>query len=127
MEIGRLNQRVQIQAYKETQQLGSAFTNKEWTTIKTVWCLMEPVKGLVQIDTAQVDKGVTAKVIMRYQPYITTEHWLYMQGRRFRIRTVRNLDEVNRFLELLCEEVYLAVDGFEVDQSAVGDALNELG
>lgn len=126
MEIGRFNSRVKIQRYSESQQAGTEKTNKDWTTIATVWCDIQPVKGLVTFDTMQIDKTVTTKIFMRYRDYITTELWLYYDSRRFRIRSVRNIDERNRFLELLCEEDSLAIHEFEADIDRVGEPLRIL-
>lgn len=126
MEIGELRHRAQIQTYTETQQEGTAKTNKVWETIKTVWVNMNPVKGLVTFDTMQIDQTVTVKVTMRYQPYITTDHWLFMNSRRFKIKSVRNLGERNQYLELLCEEDSLAIEEFHMNVNTVGDPLREL-
>jgi SPP1 family predicted phage head-tail adaptor len=126
MNIGKLRLRVQIQRYTEKQD-DTHRTYKNWETIHTVWASMEPVKGLVMLDTKNIGEGVTVKVTIRYQPYITTEHWLYMNSRRFRIRAVRNLIEQNKFIELLCEEDSLAIDEFRTDVNRVEDPLNVLG
>lgn len=125
MEIGKLRHRVQIQSYSETQD-ATHRTYKTWTTVLTVWADIEPVKGLVTFDTKQIGEGVTHKITMRYQEYVTTERWIYFESRRFRIRAVRNLQERNRFLELLCEEDSLALDNFETDIDRVGNPLSEL-
>ncbi len=125
MEIGKLRQRVQIQTYSEIQD-ATFKTLKTFTTIATVFAEIKPVKGYVTFDTKQIDQTVTHKVTIRYQPYITSENWLYMNSRRFRIRSVRNIDERNRYLELLCEEDSLAFDNFEVNDEAAGDPLRNL-
>jgi SPP1 family predicted phage head-tail adaptor len=125
MDIGSLRLRVQIQTYTETQD-ATHKTLKTWETTKTVWADIKPMKGLITFDTKQIGEQVTHKVIIRYQPYITTENWLYMNSRRFRIRSVRNVDERNRYLELLCEEDSFAFNNFEAGEEAANDPLREL-
>jgi SPP1 family predicted phage head-tail adaptor len=125
MDIGSLRLRVQIQTYTEAQD-NTHRTIKTWTTVKTVWADIQPVKGLVTFDTKQIGEGVTHKITVRYQPNINTEHWLYMNSRRFRIRSVRNLQERNRYLELLCEEDSLAIHNFTVNEDAVENPLQDL-
>jgi SPP1 family predicted phage head-tail adaptor len=124
MEIGKLRARIEIQSYTEIQS-GGHNTYKKWTTVKNVWADIDPVKGLVTLDTKQIGEKVTHKITIRYQPFITTEHWIYFNSRRYRIRSVRNLQERNRFLELLCEEDSIAIDEFEVGVEKVGDPLRE--
>lgn len=125
MEIGMLNARVQIQSYAETQD-NTHKTLKIWTTVKTVWGQIEPLKGSVVFDTKQIGEGLTHKIIIRYQPYITTENWVYYNNRRFRIRFVRDLRNSQRFLELLCEEDSYAFHNFEADEDAAGNPLRDL-
>jgi phage head-tail adaptor, putative, SPP1 family len=125
MEIGKLRYRVQIQSYTETQD-NTHRTFKKWETVLTVWADIQPVKGLVTLDTKQIGEGVTHNFTMRYHPYITTERWLYFDSRRFRIRAVRNLQERSRFLELLCEEDSVALNPFETDTDSVESPLSDL-
>lgn len=122
--IGRMRHRMQIQRYSEVQD-NSHGTTKTWTTISTVFAEMVAVKGYTTFDTQQINEAVTHKITIRYQPYITSELWLLMNSRRFRIRNVRNLSERNRFLELLCEEVFHAFDNFTVDVDAVEQPLRQ--
>ena len=120
--IGRLRHRMQIQTYSETQDYQSG-TIKTWTSIATVFAEIIPSHGYATFNAAQVENLVTHKIIIRYQPYITSENWLLMNSRRFRIRSIKNLLERNRFLELYCEEVFFAIDEFEVDVNTVEDHL----
>lgn len=127
MDIGNLRSRVKIQTFEEEQQENTAKTLKTWTTIKTVWANVAPVKGYVTFDTKQIGEGgVTHKIIIRYQPFITTEHWILLESRRYRIRSVRDIEERKRYLELLCEVEFLATQSFEVDVNTVDNPLREL-
>lgn len=122
--IGRLRHRVQIQSYSEVQD-STHGTIKTWTTLYTVFAEIVPVKGYTTFDTQQINEAVTHKITIRWQPYITSELWLLKDSRRFRIRNIRNLLERNRFLEMLCEEVFYGLDEFVVDTDAVEQPLSQ--
>lgn len=122
--IGRLRHRVQIQSYSEVQDSAHG-TIKTWTTLYTVFAEIIPVKGYTTFDTQQINEAVTHKITIRWQPYITSELWLLKDSRRFRIRNIRNLLETNRFLEMLCEEVFYGLDEFAVGADAVEQPLSQ--
>jgi len=122
MKISRLRHRVELQRYNEVQDSGHG-TIKTWTTFDTVFAMIESVKGYVTFQTQQIEEKITHKITIRYHDYVTSENWILMNSRRFRIRNVENLLEKNRFLVLLCEEVFHARDYFRVGVNAVGDAL----
>jgi SPP1 family predicted phage head-tail adaptor len=124
MKISRLRHRIQLQKYAEIQDNNTG-TIKTWTTFATVFADIEPVKGYVTFDTQQIDETVTHKITIRFYPAITSENWILMNSRRFRIRNVVNMLEKNRFMVLLCEEVFHASEPFLVSANAIGDALVE--
>lgn len=121
-KIAKLRHRVQIESFTETE--GSGYTtNKVFTPIMTVFAECMPVSGYVTFMAQQIGQNITHKFMMRWQPYVTSENWILMDGRRFRIRSVKNYLEKNRFLELMCEEMFFAYDEFRVSENAVGDPL----
>lgn len=124
MKIARLRHRIEIQTYTETQD-DTISTIKTWNTIMTVWAEIQSVSGYVTYLTQQIDEKVTHKFIIRYQPYITSENWILMDSRRFRIRSVTNYLEKNRFLELACEEVFLAQEYFQAGVNKVAEPLEQ--
>ena len=124
MKIANLRHRIQLQTYKEVQDADNG-TIKTWTTVSTVSAEIVAVKGYVTFQTQQIGEAVTHKIMIRYQTLVTTENWILMESRRFRIRNVVNLAEKNRFLVLLCEEVFHAEQPFETGFSKTGDALKQ--
>lgn len=125
--IGALRHRIDIQQYTEVP-FGLAETSKTWTTLTTRWGNVEPLKGLVYFDTQQIGKGVTHMITIRYdkQLAVTTENWILFRGVRYRIRSVRNPLENRRYLEMLCEVEFQAIDNFEVSADTVSDPLREM-
>lgn len=105
MNIGLLKHNVAIQTYTEGE-LSAYKTNKTWTSIAIVKGKLETVNGLITMDTMQINQKITHKVYIRYYPNLTTEHWLLINLRRFRIRSIINKWELNKLLELFCEEVF---------------------
>lgn len=124
IDVGQLKHRMQLTSYSEIQD-DTHKTMKSWPLISYVWAYIEAVKGLTQFDTKQIGEGVSHKITIRYRANVTSENWLYMKSRLFRIRHVRNLEERNILLELLCEEDFTLVDSFLVSQNRVGDPLKE--
>lgn len=112
ISIGELRKRVAIQTYTETES-GTYKTSKVWVTVVTVFGQLSPVSGLTAIDTMQIGQKVTHKVYIRFYPNVTSENWLLIEGRRFRIRTVINIEELNQFLELLVEEAFPSSHNFD--------------
>jgi SPP1 family predicted phage head-tail adaptor len=120
--IANLRHRVQIQKYTETQDNQSG-TVKTWTTLMTVFAEVKSVTGYVTFNSQQIEEKITHTIRIRWQSGITSENWLLMNSRRFRIRNVQNLFEKNRFLILMCEEVFYASTSFEVNDNSIGDPL----
>lgn len=89
--------------------------------LASVWAQIMPVKGSAYLYRQQIDESVTHKIYIRYIPWLTSEHWLvYKKGNfqthlnsanesliqyvLYRIKSVNNLEQQQRFLELECEE-----------------------
>lgn len=120
--IGKLRHRMALQQYYEVQD--STFKNvPNFVTITTLFAEIEDYKGRVFFNGQQTDKTITHKIKIRYQPNVTSENWLQMDSRRFRIRRVRDTLERHRFLELDCEEMFLGTQSFTASQNSAGDSL----
>lgn len=124
MKIARLRHPVILQKYFETQD-STVGTVKKWQAIQSVFAEIQQVKGYVTFNSQQIEQAITHHITIRFQPFITTENWIQFNTRRFRIRSVENLLEANRFLLLKCEEVFIATESFAVGQGSVGDSLNQ--
>lgn len=125
-KIGELRQRVEIQIYNEIQD-DAAGTIRTWSTVITVFAKVEAVKGNVTFLSQQIDEKITHKIKIRWQPFgaVTSENWILMNSRRFRIRNVQNPDERPLFLVLLCEEVFYGDVPFQTGVNSTGDPLDQ--
>lgn len=123
MNIKKLNLQVTFCTYTESEEVDGSGTYKVWQDIATVWANVSPLKGLVRFDTKQTGEEITHKVTTRYfnEPLITSEHWIRFRNQHFRIRSVTNVNEANRYFEMLCMDDSDLADSFEANINAAGD------
>ena len=70
----------------------------------TVWASIEPLSGKEYFSAKQVNSEVNAKVTIRYIESLLP-HWVVQFGQRiFNIQAIINLEERNKYLQLLCSE-----------------------
>lgn len=127
MRAGRLRHSVTIQ-----QPSGSRDDHGQrataWGNLATVWASINPISSRELIAVSQLQMDVTHKIILRYETMLASisHGWRIVFGTRaFDIQGVRNIDERNRTLELLCvegllykDDVIVPLDVFSVDFSS---------
>lgn len=104
--IGKLRHRVVIQAENATPDGAGGFSDP-WaspTVVATVWASVVPLSGSEQFRGMQLEDKITHKITMRYRAGVTAKNRIVFGTRPFNIRVVRNIDERDRWLELMCEE-----------------------
>lgn len=107
MRVGKLNKRVLLQSPGGTRDAVGERTTT-WSDVATVWAQIEPLSVKEQIAAAQARGSVTHKILIRYSATVVaiTHAWRVKYGTR--IFTVdgpaRNINEGNRYLELICIE-----------------------
>ena len=75
MQIGKLNQRIQIQEATETLNAQGG-VNLTWSTIATVWGSVEPVSGREMREGDAQQARVTHKVKLRYRSGLSAKNRL---------------------------------------------------
>ncbi len=71
---------------------------------KTIWVSIEPLSGKEYFSAKQVNSEATVKITIRYIESLLP-HWVVQFGQRiFNIEAIINLEERNRYLQLLCSE-----------------------
>ena len=71
---------------------------------KTVWASIEPLSGKEYFAAKQVNSEVNFKITIRYIDSLLP-HWVVQFGQHvFNIEGIINLEERNKFLQLLCSE-----------------------
>ena len=104
--IGKMRFRLEIQVETQTSfelsQMKSTFQ-----TIATVWGHVRDVSAREMLYGKQIDDKVTHRATIRYRHDVTTENWILWDGRKFRIRGVKDTQERRRFLILDLEEEFI--------------------
>ena len=103
---GALRHRIAIEADSVTSDGGGGL-DKPWatpTTVAKVWAAIQPLRGAERLKAQQLEESITHKITIRYRTGISPSQRVNFKGRIFNIRSVINVEERNRWLELLCEE-----------------------
>lgn len=76
-----------------------------WDVTKaTARAYIKPLSGREQLHAMQLESPVTHKIVMRYVSGITADMRVELGSRYFNIRAVINVEERNRWLEIMAEE-----------------------
>lgn len=101
---GRLRHRITLQSRSVTRSASGAEV-VAWSDEKTVWASIEPQRGREYMDGLQVhDEQITA-IGIRYYSGVVPEWRVSWNSRTYDIIEVRNWDERNREMMLMCREV----------------------
>ena len=104
MIAGQLRHRVTVQSVGSTVDDYGDLSNS-WSTDASVWASIEPASGSEQDIAGELSGVVTHKIKIRYRSGVTSNSRLVFDSRTFEIESVRNWQERNVYLELLCKEV----------------------
>ena len=110
---GSLNKRVKIYAFQDTnvdvEDGGGGYEDRwdeahGWELVCEVWASIRPASERAQTIADQTAVTITHTVLVRYHPDVRVSYVINYGGRRLDIRTIRNFDEENKYLQLMCEE-----------------------
>ena len=102
----RLRHVVVIQAENPTTDAGGGQTDP-WavpTVVATVRACIEPLKGFEKLRAMQLEDSVSHRFTMRWRSGVIAKHRLKFGTRLFNVRSVINVDERSRWLEILADE-----------------------
>lgn len=74
------------------------------TVVATLRASVEPLRGFERLKAMQLEDSVSHKITTRYRAGITAKMRVVFKSRPFNIRSVINVDEANRFLEIFADE-----------------------
>ena len=104
MRAGALRHRITLQANTNAYDDYGDISNT-WTTGDEIWGSVNPVSGK-EVDLGSELVGVVTHFIkVRYKASVSVANRIVFDSRVFQIESVRNWQERNVFLELLCKEV----------------------
>lgn len=101
--IGHLRHKVELQSPSHATDAGGGAV-KTWTTLAHLWAKITPVSNNESVRQGKVQESITHNVTVRFRSDIGTNYRLLYESRAFNIRGIRNIDERDRFLLLICEE-----------------------
>lgn len=104
MTAAMLRHTAQIQAPTDAPD-GQGGTVRTWTTVATVRCSIKPISSREQVFLESIHNTLAARMVMRYRSGITGEMVVLFNEVRHNIKgTPRNLENLNRWLELDLEQ-----------------------
>ena len=103
MRIGKLRHIGTIEKHSNTTDEAGGVT-KTWTEFKKVWCDIKPLNGNEKYVSQEKHATATHQVIVRFTKGIDTKMRLVSRGRIFEIKSVLNVNEQDKMLQLVVEE-----------------------
>lgn len=104
--IGKLRHRITFQ--KETRVDdgggGSASTWGDISGTATVWASVEPLSGREVLFGQQLQASVTHRIKLRHKSDISEAMRIKFGSRFFNIRSIRHIEERDRWTEIMAEE-----------------------
>ena len=105
MKAGQLDQRVTVERLQGgVDELGQPLPDT-WAPLFTCWAAVEPLVGREYIAAQAAVSEVTAKIRMRFRPWMTAEDRVIHDGTIYNIVSVIDVRSENRELVLMCKAV----------------------
>lgn len=101
--IGELRHRVLLQRRSEVADAGGGISSG-WTDIAELWAEILPLAGSERVLAMRVQPVQNFLIRLRYREDITPADRLLSGLRVLNIRSVKNVNERNQWLECRCEE-----------------------
>ena len=109
---GDLNKRIKVYSFDadvETEDGAGGYEDNwdekdGWTHVCDVWASIRPASERAREYAGQMMVNVTHTVLVRFNPLIKESHVINYNGRRLDIETIRNFDEADKYLQLMCYE-----------------------
>ncbi|MBN1807188.1 MAG: phage head closure protein [Sedimentisphaerales bacterium] len=99
-----MRHRVELQQFAESQD-GYGEMVREYTTYATVWAEIKPLQGKELEHAQQISAETDFQIRIRYNPAVASEHRVVFGNRVFEITAVKNTEERNEELVLMCKEI----------------------
>ena len=103
VEAGKLRHPIELQSQDRTPDGIGGFT-VTWVTYRMPWAWIRPTSGNETVVGDQIQAAITHDIVIRYQPGVLAEDRVLFGERTFNIRSVINVEERSRWLQLRCEE-----------------------
>ena len=104
MRAGALRHRVALQSVGTTYDDYGDLSDS-WSTAASVWAAIDPVSGREKDISGELSGVVTHKIKISYRASVSPQNRITFDSRTFQVESVRNWQERDIYLELLCKEV----------------------
>ena len=101
--IGNLRYKVDLQAPTRTSDGAGGYT-EAFNTIAQIFADIRPQNALESYRQGMVQEKVPHKIFIRFRSDVQANYKILYDNRTFQIKGIKNMNERDRFLELLCEE-----------------------
>ena len=102
MKAGQLDQRVTVERFSRTEdELGQPI--ESWAPLFTCWAAVEPLTGREYLAAQAAVSEVTAKIRMRFRPWMTAQDRVIHNGITYGIQSVIDVRSEHRELHLMCK------------------------
>ncbi len=98
-----LRHSITIQTFTKTRVAGGGHT-RAWATHVTARACIEPLTGRERRHAMQLQDSVSHKITIRYQAGIIPAMRILFGTRLFNIRAAINLEERNKWIEIMADE-----------------------
>ena len=104
MKAGDLDQRVTVERFTSTEnELGQPI--ESWAPLFSCWAAVEPLVGREFIAAQAAQSEVTARIRMRFRPWMTAQDRVIHGGTTYNIVSLVDVRSENRELVLMCKAV----------------------
>ena len=104
MKAGQLDQRVTVERFSSTEdELGQPI--EAWAPLFTCWAAVEPLTGREYIAAQAAVSEVTARIRMRFRPWMTAQDRVIHNGTTYGIESLVDVRSDHRELVLMCKAV----------------------
>ena len=103
MKSGQLDQRISVERLQGgVDELGQPLPDT-WAPLFTCWAAVEPLTGREYLAAQAAVSEVTAKIRMRFRPWMTAEDRVIHDGTIYNIVGLIDVRSANRELVLMCK------------------------
>jgi SPP1 family predicted phage head-tail adaptor len=103
MKSGQLDQRISVERLQGgVDELGQPLPDT-WAPLFTCWAAVEPLTGREYLAAQAAVSEVTAKIRMRFRPWMTAEDRVIHDGTIYNIVSLIDVRSANRELVLMCK------------------------
>lgn len=103
MKCPNLRHKITIQSETRTSD-GAGGWDRTWTNFANARAEIKPLRGAEQFRAMNLEDSITHKITIRYRSGITSHMRIVFGTRIMNIRSVINIDERNRWLEIMADE-----------------------